>query len=420
MRAVVLVTGDEVLEGRVGDRNGRFLAGELYAAGVEMQRVEFVGDRGGDIEVAARRALADGAHLVVTTGGLGPTHDDLTMQAVGDATGRPLELHGPTADVVRARSATYGRWGAIAAHVRDASVAKQASIPRDATPIPPTGTAPGAVVPAGDGRLVVVLPGPPSECVPGWRWAASHPPLDALLARAGGGGGRVVRVAGLLESELTEYLGTLPAGLFEGLRMGICARAGEVEVTLRQAGGAGRVDALADALAARYRDDLVSLDGRDTDAVVADELGRRGWTLAVAESCTGGMLGARITARAGSSAYFRGGVIAYANEVKEGLLRVPRDVLARHGAVSAECAAAMADGVRRALETDVGVSVTGVAGPGGGTDDKPVGTVFVGVSGPAGTETTRLRLRGEREAVRERSVGHAMHALRRAVAAPAG
>lgn len=415
----MVVTGDEVLEGRVGDRNGRFLAGELYAAGVEMVRTEFVSDRRDDIEDAVRRALGGGADVVVTTGGLGPTHDDLTMQAVGDATGRPLAVDAATADVVRARSATYVRWRSIDAGVRDASVAKQASLPQGSTPIPPTGTAPGAVVPAGDGRLVVVLPGPPSECVPGWRWAAANAPLDAVLARADGGAVRVVRVAGLIESELTQYLETLPPDAFEGLRMGICARAGEVEVTLRQPEGSDRVDALAERLVAHYRRDLVSADGRDTDAIVADALVARGWGVAVAESCTGGLLGARLTARAGASAYFRGGVIAYDNDVKAGLLGVPRDVLDRHGAVSAECAAAMADGVRRALRADVGVSVTGIAGPGGGTDDKPVGTVYVGVAGPGGAETVHLHLRGEREAVRERAVGHAMHALRRAVAAPA-
>lgn len=250
-----------------------------------------------------------------------------------------------------------------------------------------------------------------------WRSAAGVEPVASILARAGGGGVRVVRVANLIEAQLMEYLATLPPDALSGVRMGVCARAGELEVTLRQRQGTAAADAVADRLVARYSDDVISADGRDLDTVVADALRARGATVAVAESCTGGLLGARLTARPGSSEYVRGGVIAYDNAVKTALLGVPPEVIDTAGAVSPECAMAMAEGVRRACEATYGVSITGIAGPGGGTPQKPVGTVFVGVADASGAWAEHLLLRGGRDIVRERAVAQALLALRRALVA---
>lgn len=418
MRAVVLVTGDEVLEGRTGDRNGRFLARELYDAGVDVVRVEFLSDRADHITTAMERAFVDGATLVITSGGLGLTHDDLTMQAVADALGLEMECREEVRADVAARCAGHPAWRDIDAQVRDAGVVKQATLPRGAVVIPPVGTAPGVVATAALGT-VVVLPGPPSELVPMWRWARAHPALGDLLAGAAGGETRVLRISNLIEARLVEFLSTLPPGIDDGVRMGICARAGEVEVTLRAA-DATHLDTFAAAIADRFAGDLVSSDGRDLDHVIADLLRARGATVAVAESCTGGMVGARFTGLPGSSAYFHGGVIAYDNAVKTGVLGVDPAVIATHGAVSDACARQMAAGVRRVCATTYGLSVTGVAGPGGGTPDKPVGAVFVAACGPRGERVEPLHLRGERDAVRERAVGMALHALRRLLVSEGG
>lgn len=417
MRAVVLVTGDEVLEGRIGDRNGRFLSQELFAAGATLDTVQFIGDDVHVIRDAVLAAGAAGADLVITTGGLGPTHDDLTMRAVAEAAGVPLVVDPALAALVRSRCERHPRWAGISPDVQEHTVRRQAALPRGARVLDPVGTAPGAVVAHGD-AVVVVLPGPPSECAPMWRAAAAAEPVAALLRRAGGGGVRVVRVADLIEAQFMEYLATLPGDALDGVRMGVCARAGELEVTLRQGRGTGVADAFAARMVERYGDDVISADGRDIDTVLADALRARGATVAVAESCTGGLLGARLTARPGSSRYVRGGVIAYDNAVKTGLLGVPADVIDRVGAVSAECARAMAEGVRRACGATHGVSVTGIAGPGGGTAAKPVGTVFVGVADPAGTAVHEMHLAGERDTVRERAVARALLALRRSLVAP--
>ncbi|HMM49443.1 MAG TPA: nicotinamide-nucleotide amidohydrolase family protein, partial [Miltoncostaeaceae bacterium] len=262
------------------------------------------------------------------------------------------------------------------------------------------------------GSLIVVLPGPPWELRQMWEAAATGlPALAALWERAGGGRERVVRLHGIGESQLVEVLDDPAAPSRQLIRLGICARDGELELTMR--GRDQPVDALIDHLRASLGERLFSDDGRTVDALVAGALRARGETLAVAESCTGGGLGARITAQPGASDILRGGVIAYANEVKRALLGVPEEVLATDGAVSARCACAMASGAREALGCTWALATTGIAGPGGGSDEKPVGLVYVGLAGPHGVRVERHRLRGDREEVRRRTVACALHLLRR-------
>lgn len=416
MRAAILVTGDEILRGRIREANAGILARSLEERGIEIARIEIVGDELDAVLAALGRLLAGGVDLVCVTGGLGPTHDDLTMEAVGRATGRPLAVDAAALEMVRARSLPI-RSGAA---VQRAVQRKQASLPAGAAVLPPAGTAPGAVL-EHEGVLVVVLPGPPWELEAMWGAAlADQPALAALVARAGGAGERILRIHAVPESVLVAEIDGLGRDVWDRLTVGICARDGELEVTVRSdPADAWAADALEQRIADALGAALFSRDGATVDEVVARGLAGAGQTVAVAESCTGGGLGARLTARPGSSAYVLGGVIAYADAVKVDLLGVDPDVLARHGAVSAECAEQMAEGARRRLGSDWALSITGVAGPGGGTPEKPVGLVYVGLSGPSGTSHIRLeRPWGGREGIRTRAVASAMHLLRTGLAEP--
>lgn len=409
-RASILVTGDEILRGRIREANAGILSRSLEERAVEVVRVEIVGDDLAALLGALERQLAAGVDLVCVTGGLGPTHDDLTMEAVGRATGRPLAVVPEALEMVRARS--LGVPGAPA--VQRAVQEKQASLPSGAAVLPPAGTAPGAVL-EHDGTVIVVLPGPPWELRTMWEAAlVEQRALAAVIARAGEPHERVLRIHAVPESLLVAEIDGMARDTWDRLTVGICARDGELEVTIRSApDDAWAADALEARIADALGDALYARDGSTVDDVVARGLLAAGQTVAVAESCTGGLLGGRLTARPGSSAYVRGGVIAYADDVKAGLLGVDPEVLRRHGAVSAECAEQMADGARRRLGSDWALSITGVAGPGGGTPDKPVGLVFVGISGPSGTSHVRLGSRwGDRDAIRARAVASAMHLLR--------
>lgn len=417
-RASILVTGDEILRGRIREANAGILARSLEERGVEVVRVEIVGDDMAPLLGALERHLGAGADLVCVTGGLGPTHDDLTMEAVGRATGRPLAVVPEALEMVRARS--LGIPGAAA--VQRAVQEKQASLPSGAAVLPPAGTAPGAVLEHA-GTVVVVLPGPPWELRTMWEAAlAEQSALAAVIARAGDPHERVLRIHAVPESLLVAEIDGMSRDVWDRLTVGICARDGELEVTIRSApDDAWAADAIEARIADALGDALYARDGATVDDVVARALLAAGQTVAVAESCTGGLLGGRLTARPGSSAYVRGGVIAYADDVKADLLGVDPEVLRRHGAVSAECAEQMAEGARRRLGSDWALSITGVAGPGGGTPDKPVGLVFVGISGPPGTSHLRLGSRwGDRDAIRARAVASAMHLLRIGLAGASG
>ena len=415
-RAGIVVTGTEVLTGRVADRNGPWLAEALRAVGVDVGSVVVVGDRPDDLRAALAFLAGSGLDLVVTSGGLGPTADDLTAAVVGEFQGRPSALDPALeqriAAVVARLSARRG-WRMDPAATA-AAVAKQAQVPVGATVLEPVGTAPGLVVPVAEGRSgppVVVLPGPPAELQGMWPAAVGAELVRAALGEATELRQSTLRLWGTPESELAATLRRVDDQL-TGLEVTTCLREGELEIVTRYAPAAAPAHArLTEAVTADFGDTLFS-DGPTLDELVATALADRGWTVGVGESCTGGLLTGRLTEAAGSSAWVRGGVTAYANTAKEQLLDVPAGLLAASGAVSAEVARAMAEGARRRFGADVGLGVTGIAGPGGGTADKPVGTVHLAAVGPDGAVAKSVVLPGSRSSVRQRTTAHALHLLR--------
>jgi len=415
-RAGIVVTGTEVLTGRVTDRNGPWLAEELRQLGVDVGHVVVVGDRPEDLHAALAFLAGTGVALVVTSGGLGPTADDLTAEVVGTFQGRPVAVDpaleqriGAIVERLMARRGWRADPEATAAGVR-----KQAQVPEGATVLEPVGTAPGLVVPPAEGRsgpVVLVLPGPPSELRGMWPAAVAAELTQRALAGRSELRQETVRLWGTLESQLAATLREHDAEL-AGLEITTCLREGELEIVTRFAPEEQPTyERLSALLAAEFRDTLFST-GPTVDDLVATALADRGLTVATAESCTGGLLAARLTARPGSSVWVLGGVTAYANSAKEQLLDVPGVLLAEHGAVSPQVAAALAEGARARFGADIGVGITGIAGPGGGTPDKPVGTVHLCVIGPDAREGRSLVLPGARTAVRERSVTMAMQLLR--------
>ncbi|MFM8829030.1 MAG: nicotinamide-nucleotide amidohydrolase family protein [Actinomycetota bacterium] len=409
MRAALVVTGTEVLEGRVRDENGAMVAAALAASGVAVQRITVVGDGLDEIRGAVADALDSGVDLVVTTGGLGPTHDDRTMEAVALAAGADMAVDEGALEMVRAAIATVP--ARASEEVRERGARKQATMPVGAIALPPPGTAPGAVLPAGD-AVVVVLPGPPWECAASWESARAVPEVAAVVGGGAGAAPLELRLAGVVESEFMQAIDARdPEG--DGLVVGVCAKPGELEVTVRPPGAAA--DAFVAFLDQEFPRAIFSRDGATVEQVIGSLLEARGEVLGTAESCTGGIIGSRITAVPGSSGWYAGGVVSYSNAVKEQALGVPAAMIDRHGAVSAEVAEAMAQGAMHRLGSQWAIAVTGVAGPGGGTEQKPVGLVYVAVGGPDGVDVRELRLHGDRERIRMRSSTIALHLLRAAL-----
>jgi len=425
LRAGIVVTGTEVLTGRVSDRNGPWLSDRLREVGVDLAHIMIVGDRSVDMLGALRFLAAEGMQLVLTSGGLGPTADDLTAEVVGGFQGRPMvldrALEARIAEILRPLAE---RWPGLDAAALRAGNRKQAVIPEGSTVLEPVGTAPGLIVPPGrngEGPVVVVLPGPPRELQPMWHRAVRVDPLRRVLSGATAYRQRMLRLFGIPESEIAQ---TLRSAEREGvdlsrLEITTCLRRGEVEVVTRYEPQAETVYAHFEAIVReRHPDTLFSDDGRSVDEQVAALLlgadGRPPRTIATAESCTGGLLAARLTELAGSSRYVRGAVVTYSDGVKNALAGVPAAMIADHGAVSSQVAAALADGAISRVGADVGVGVTGVAGPGGGTADKPVGLVWFSVVERGGGRLTRsAQLPGGRVDVRDRSTTVALHLVRR-------
>ena len=413
VRAGIVVTGTEVLTGRVTDRNGPWLAEELRRLGVDVGTVLVVGDRPEDLRNALR-FLAD-EDVVLTTGGLGPTADDLTAQVVGEVQGRPSSvdpgLERQIAGIVE--GLMDGRGWRADPEATAAGVRKQALVPEGATVLPPVGTAPGLVVPPAEGRdgpVVVVLPGPPSELRGMWPAALAAEPVQRALTGRSELRQETLRLWGTLESQLAA---TLRQQEFPGLEVTTCLRDGELEIVTRYGPEAQpEYDRLVAAVREAHGPQLFST-GPTVDDLVASAFADRGLTVATAESCTSGLLVARLTERAGSSAWVLGGVASYANSAKEALVGVPSEMLESYGAVSTQVAAALAEGARSRFGADVGVGITGIAGPGGGSPEKPVGTVHLCAVGPSSEGLSRsVVLPGSRSAVRHRSVALAMHMLR--------
>lgn len=408
-RAAILLTGSELARGTIRDANGPFLARELTRLGLEPARWLLVGDRPDELEAALREALA--ADLCVVSGGLGPTHDDRTVELLARATGRTLlvdeALEREIEAVARAVAERLGRpYAELATGVR-----KQASRPDGAVSLGLAGTAPALLL-EHDGRVAVTLPGPPGELRRLWPRVLEAQPVRALAARARRRDHRVLRFFAVPEAAIARAVEGA-GGEGKGLELTICARNSELEVDLLvEPDGAARADALERALVEGFGDALFARDERPVAAIVLDRCRTLGLTLATAESCTGGLVGARLTDVPGASDVYVGGVVAYADAAKLGSLAVPADVLARHGAVSEETARAMAAGARAAFGAGLAVAVTGVAGPGGGTPEKPVGLVHVAVDAGGAQAARAFHVHGDREEVRERAAGVALHEVR--------
>ena len=415
IRAAVVVTGNEVLSGAIADRNGPWLSERLREHGVELAHIMVVADRRGDLRAALDFLAREGIELVITSGGLGPTADDLTAEVVGAFAGRAMVLDEALEERILAILRRHrARWRSYSEEALRAGNRKQAIVPEGATILEPVGTAPGLIVPT-PGPLVLVLPGPPGELQPMWRTAVETEPLRELLGRAGALEQRMLRLFGVPESEIALSMRAIEREgvALDRLEITTCLRRGEVEIaTVFPPAAAGAYEAFAAGIRSRHGDALFSDDGTSIDEQVAGLLGGR--TVAVAESCTGGLMAARLTDRAGSSAYMLGGVVVYSDAAKTTFADVPAALIERHGAVSPEVAAALADGAIARFGAQLGIGITGVAGPGGGSEEKPVGMVCVSVAEVGGKRIGEtVQLPGGRAMVRERTTTVAMHMLRR-------
>jgi nicotinamide-nucleotide amidase len=410
LRAVVVATGSELVRGDLRDANGGFLAHEAARLGFDPSRIVVVGDRPEELRAVLGEALR--SPLCIVSGGLGPTHDDRTVEIVAEVTGTALELREDLEAEIEAVSRAFAaRRGRDYVEFQP-GVRKQATLPVGAVSLGLAGTAPGFVLPTEAGA-VVVLPGPPGELRRLWPRALDTEPIAALQARTHAPARRTLRFFGIGESSVAQSFARA-GGDGDGVEATICARDFEIHVDLLVDPGAdAHADALDEALASDLEAFLFTRDERPVEQIVVDLCKDAGVSLGTAESCTGGLVATLVTALAGSSAVFSGSVVSYANSVKEEALGVPAELLAEHGAVSPEVARAMAHGAREALGVDVAVSVTGVAGPDGGSAEKPVGLVYFHAVAPWGEEALEIEGASDRETVRQRAAKSALHLVRR-------
>ncbi|WP_411876560.1 competence/damage-inducible protein A [Vulcanococcus limneticus] len=419
--AELLCVGTELLLGGITNTNARWLAEQLAALGVPHFRQEVVGDNRERL-IAAVRAAAGRCRLLISTGGLGPTPDDLTTEAIAAAFGARLTERPEVWADIEAKLALRGR-------SPSPSLRRQALLPVGAQVLPnPTGTAPGLIwtpdpaaldFPVQPGFTLMTFPGVPSEMRAMWT-ATAAPWLRASGLAAGVFASRTLRFWGVAESTLAEQVADLLA--LENPTVAPYAGAGEVTLRITaRAGSTAAAEALLAPVEAELRQragaSCYGADGDSLAAVVLQRLRERGETLAVAESCTGGGIGAALAAVPGASDVFLGGVIAYANAVKQELLGVPAGLLAAHGAVSDPVALAMAEGARRATGATWAIAVTGIAGPGGGSAEKPVGLVHIAVAGPTGSSSEGVRFGGSRGRawIQTLTAGEALDRLRRSL-----
>jgi nicotinamide-nucleotide amidase len=409
-RAAIVVTGSELVRGERTDLNGPFYARQALSLGLEPGPITIVGDGPDALHAALTGGLA--ADVMLVSGGLGPTHDDRTIELVAAVTRRALvvneELEREIEQISRTVAERLRRpYADFATGVR-----KQATLPEGAISVGLAGTAPGVVLDTG-ACVVVVMPGPPGELRRLWPRALETEALQRVLAHTQAPSRRVLRFYGASESAIARAL-VDAGGDGDGVEATICARDFEIHVDLVvEQGAETRADEIAAALRTPLQGYLFAEEERAVQEIVLDLCRARGLTLATAESCTGGIVAARLTDVAGASEVFRGGIVAYADDVKTRELGVSEEMLAAHGAVSAETAAAMAAGARERLVADVAIAVTGIAGPGGGTVEKPVGLVFLHASGPDGEEALRFEFPGERDWIRKRAAVAALHLVRR-------
>ncbi|MBM4275046.1 MAG: competence/damage-inducible protein A [Deltaproteobacteria bacterium] len=407
MLGEIIATGTELITGRVADFNARYAARRLHEAGLEVQCITMLGDRAPLFQEVLRQGLARSRYIIIT-GGLGPTEDDITAAAAAQALG--LRLWRDEALLARIKKCLEERqipW--------EERYARLALIPEGAVVLDPGGSACGFSLKHNNTRLFF-LPGVPREM----QLLFDHYVLPSLVGWCGGEAclvQRTLRLFGISETMLQEVVSRL-AVFQQGVTVGLYPNFPENHLTLtlrgqdRQALEAD-MERLIAALAREVGDTLLGPEETPLEDLVGRLLRAQGLTLAVAESCTGGLIGHRVTNISGSSDYFRGGVVSYSNEAKMDLLRVPEETLGAHGAVSAETAVAMAEGVKKVFRADVGLSVTGIAGPTGGSPEKPVGTVYIGLVTPRGVEWFHYLFHGNREEIKVLSAQMALDRLRK-------
>jgi len=407
LTAEIIAIGSELLTPERADTNSLWLTEKLNRIGIEVKLKTIVGDDDARLEEAIKDALRR-SRVVITTGGLGPTEDDITRKIAARALGRRLVLNEAVLEDIRAK---FMRWGRKMPEIN----ARQAMILEGAEVLAnPNGSAPGMYL-EHEGRAVVLLPGPPREMRPMYESF-----IDAKLTAKAGDmrvGRRVLRVSGLGESAVDERIAPVYTQ-YKNPQTTILFNRSEIEIHLTaQARTEQEAELLLDGLAGqieeRLGDAIFAFRGETMEEVVGLRLAVGGFTLAVAESCTGGLISERLTEVPGSSAYFMEGVVSYSNDAKVRLLGVPSDLIAEYGAVSASVAEAMAEGIRERAQTDFALSVTGIAGPGGGSEEKPVGLVYIALADDAHTEHRKLMLPGDRQLIRWRASQAALDLLRR-------
>jgi nicotinamide-nucleotide amidase len=407
LTAEIIAIGSELLTPERTDTNSLWLTEKLNGVGIEVKLKTVVGDDDARLEEAIKDALRR-SRVVITTGGLGPTEDDITRKIAARATGRRLLLDERVLAGIREK---FARWGRQMPEInsRQAMVIDGAEVLDN-----PNGSAPGMYL-EHEGRAVVLLPGPPREMRPMFESQV----IGRLAAKAGDVRvvRRLLRVSGLGESAVDERIAPVYTQ-YKNPQTTILFNKSEIEIHLTAQGKTEQeaellLDGLAGQIEERLGNAIFAFRGERMEEVVGLRLAVTGFTLAVAESCTGGLVAQRLTEVPGSSVYFREGVVAYSNEAKVRLLGVPSDLIAEYGAVSAPVAEAMAEGVRERADTDFGIGVTGIAGPGGGTEEKPVGLVYIALSDDAHTEHRKLLLPGDRQLIRWRASQAALDLLRR-------
>ena len=407
LHAETIAVGSELLTAERSDTNSLWLTGKLNDIGIEVKLKTIVGDDEARLEEAIRDAVKR-SDVIITTGGLGPTEDDITRTVSARALNKELEYHTKLENHLRER---FRGWGREMPEINK----RQAYVIAGAEILPnPNGSAVGMYL-KNDGKHIAILPGPPHEMQPmfdGWV-------LPKLKAETGEVSvfRRILKVSGLGESALDEAIAPIYTA-YPDIQTSVLFNKSEVDVQLAvrsgdPAAGNAMLDELQSEIVAKLGVAVFSVQGESMEEVVGRLLRESGKTLSVAESCTGGLIGSRLTDVPGSSSYFIEGVASYSNEAKIRTLRVPKEVLDEYGAVSAETAAAMAGGMRDRAATDYAISVTGIAGPDGGSSEKPVGLVFVGFADGSGLKTLKLLLPGDRWLVRWRSSQAALDYLRR-------
>ena len=407
MDAEIIAVGSELLTPYRLDTNSLFLTAELNRGGFRVRRKHVVGDHDEDLRQVFRGAL-ERVELVISSGGLGPTQDDLTRETVSDLLGRKLKLNETILRGIQERFRSFGRT------MPDVN-GREAMVPEGAVPLENTrGTAPGLWIEQ-NGKVVVLLPGPTSELQ-----AMFVREVKPRLARRGGNlrlYTRDLRITGLPESEVDQRVSPIYKQ-YPGAETTILSAPGEIQLHPRVwSDDKAAATKLLDELVERFRmalgENLFSTSGEALETVVAGELQEHRATIAVAESCTGGMLAARLTNVPGSSSYFRGGVVSYSNDLKSAWVDVPKELIEAKGAVSAEVALAMAHGIRRQTNATLGAGVTGIAGPGGGTPEKPVGLVHIAVVNEKSAKERTFRFPGDRDRIRHQATQAALDMVRR-------